>query len=1494
MLRYKKHKKILDGQGASSVGVMDDTDREVSCFTDRAFRSLCVAEEEQYNDVPHLPSPIRGNPLSNKYHLGIFNLSVRKTQPLAQLPKISGHRGKWAPTFQPLLNCRRDGMFSVKVNTNKLCAPEPRGYKQRSKVSSLMKTFDNTENERPEDSHIQSKLPLKKSSQTALLSAEGEFCDTNLQDEIKTEQIEPFKQEEIATHDSPKLQRRTARDVFLESQADKHSRSPCSLESPCLDTPKKMLKEPSRKTSFLHSKNSVFKSWSDIHKKVGLGEESDGSLPGTPPVYRSASSSSPLLSRMIPGIRAREAGAEFGWTSPASTASSSYDAVQMLRAVPPLPSKRAGKQGREYKNRLGTQKVQQGHRNQEEGMQIDVGCPFSKEQVRWTDASNINKLKSPLESTQDPVICKSLDTVTNVKPPLIEQNEVKAIDGSSQLTREPERKDKASNSSVLSEHIPSPGRIKNLIQQIERETVEKAMGSPNLSEQRHKLKDLQKVEESLHSTSFTVTPDSNPLPQGVSLVPPWRRKKTIQNLESEKSIMPADLDIKDASTSSYELTVETKEELSQEKPTSSFFNITNLLTPVITRKNIQEALEEQPMAITPPPAEVLVSKERDPKDVSMYRNRDDYKSKATGLLFNLKDMRKRVKSTYSPAPPVRHWKENSIIANARIQENANFSIPDVSIDKVKQKEMPTVKPSLRKSRQMENEHKVDIPGNAADNYLSLSSPEMVKDGAFRDKTEAIPEEISGSDISHQREQNLINTKDCLPNFNHKTDIGVNKNVTDKNHLMVQSTEETILQLETISETLNTGNNFGESLGVPDVHENAVLDQNNTANSFSQGLSHTLQQMDRPFENKDKEQLKKSKAVTKDELQYYAVNSCVDDSANLETHIANNGDEKAMASERLFNEKACDDEHQKPEPSTMFKPNLFRIKDNKVVHKSSPVTRSVRLPLLRSLSEDSLAFRKADALINPDNRGLLREEEENDRYLKDSKDDENTDINSKGIVRELVCIRPASEIPKQKNVDNNFVKTHKGDAGTLELWKKFCSIGSEWRKNKTEKSELSKLENSSLNIGFPEPEGHFFHPVETCVSEVTGPSPECNTLVLQNVNNSIKDIVNGEAANSPPTDNALYCPLENGLLQFEDAVAFTEDIVCSTITSPMSESVTCSMVASPMSVNTQSSGFTTALSRLEDVPSPTTASVNTKHGTMPLIPPEKPISALHGFMETQTADNSINQQEKVPIVEPQHIKAIHAEPQNLNSAKPPAVPPKTEKALRRAKRLTKKRRKTELPHKMQDVEYHEAEFVLDVPSPGNVTPTLMTQPLHTKPGSCISSMLEEEGSVSPSSTPSLPVTQRKLLQDPDSGQYFIVDIPVHIRIKTFYDPETGKYLQVPLPTSEMETPSFEVLSSPFMMYPGLPPVPEASISLLKRNSQSLDPVNVEKQELRGSWEEGEEENSLKGQKYIESVCYSCDQSMSGTPQSMDKIPSRSRSPDIISMKDLDDFAIEAIS
>ncbi|XP_068160760.1 uncharacterized protein [Antennarius striatus] len=77
------------------------------------------------------------------------------------------------------------------------------------------------------------------------------------------------------------------------------------------------------------------------------------------------------------------------------------------------------------------------------------------------------------------------------------------------------------------------------------------------------------------------------------------------------------------------------------------------------------------------------------------------------------------------------------------------------------------------------------------------------------------------------------------------------------------------------------------------------------------------------------------------------------------------------------------------------------------------------------------------------------------------------------------------------------------------------------------------------------------------------------------------------------------------------------------------------------------------------------------------------------------------------------------------------------------------------------------------------------------------------------TQSFPMTQRKLLQDPDSGQYFFVDMPIQVKTKTFFDPETGSYVQLPVQPPEGVVPQaspLEVLNPPLVVYHGFVPVP----------------------------------------------------------------------------------------
>ncbi|GAA6214762.1 uncharacterized protein LOC108896503 [Lates japonicus] len=80
-------------------------------------------------------------------------------------------------------------------------------------------------------------------------------------------------------------------------------------------------------------------------------------------------------------------------------------------------------------------------------------------------------------------------------------------------------------------------------------------------------------------------------------------------------------------------------------------------------------------------------------------------------------------------------------------------------------------------------------------------------------------------------------------------------------------------------------------------------------------------------------------------------------------------------------------------------------------------------------------------------------------------------------------------------------------------------------------------------------------------------------------------------------------------------------------------------------------------------------------------------------------------------------------------------------------------------------------------------------------------------VSPTSSTgeTVPQTQRKMLLDPTTGHYYLVDTPIQATTKRLFDPETGQYVDVPMPHSPVSpvTPVTPVpLSlSPLALSPG---------------------------------------------------------------------------------------------
>lgn len=77
------------------------------------------------------------------------------------------------------------------------------------------------------------------------------------------------------------------------------------------------------------------------------------------------------------------------------------------------------------------------------------------------------------------------------------------------------------------------------------------------------------------------------------------------------------------------------------------------------------------------------------------------------------------------------------------------------------------------------------------------------------------------------------------------------------------------------------------------------------------------------------------------------------------------------------------------------------------------------------------------------------------------------------------------------------------------------------------------------------------------------------------------------------------------------------------------------------------------------------------------------------------------------------------------------------------------------------------------------------------------------------------TQRKMLLDPTTGNYYLVDTPVQPTSKRLFDPETGQYVDVPMPQAPMTPvpmPISPLTLSPgafghtYMIYPGFMPSP----------------------------------------------------------------------------------------
>ncbi|KAE8278782.1 hypothetical protein D5F01_LYC22357 [Larimichthys crocea] len=117
------------------------------------------------------------------------------------------------------------------------------------------------------------------------------------------------------------------------------------------------------------------------------------------------------------------------------------------------------------------------------------------------------------------------------------------------------------------------------------------------------------------------------------------------------------------------------------------------------------------------------------------------------------------------------------------------------------------------------------------------------------------------------------------------------------------------------------------------------------------------------------------------------------------------------------------------------------------------------------------------------------------------------------------------------------------------------------------------------------------------------------------------------------------------------------------------------------------------------------------------------------------------------------------------------------------------------------------------------------------------------------------TQRKMLLDPTTGNYYLVDTPVQPATKRLFDPETGQYVDVPMPQPPMTPvpmPMSPLALSPgayghtYMIYPGFMPTPSVIPARTMVQSQMSMHSEAESVEKASS-------QQTEGM-YMESPCY----------------------------------------
>lgn len=891
------------------------------------------------------------------------------------------------------------------------------------------------------------------------------------------------------------------------------------------------------------------------------------------------------------------------------------------------------------------------------------------------------------------------------------------------------------------------------------------------------------------------------------------------------------------------------------------FNISKLLTPIIPTKHVLDPSHSPPAEGTPSPPGQLNGYQEEPGE-----SRDSYKARAPSLLFNLKDVRKRVKSTYSPSPLLKGPDEKSRgkhepLSNGTVLPNGLEESPPQELCK----ERPADTPLSHVSTQ--SDPKADPGATSADNYLAPSSPPAAATAPFcvngeaADKSSCEDATHGDPDVGAARPSRSPGPRERCPrrHLSLKLCSGEPEAGRAAQHLRAPSLESRFsrsISQETEPEReagLRDPNlNQKVSPGPLSPEEEDVFYSDSQSDSVP-GLrgkaKFSTSSSDQSFASfEDQQKMSFAESPREDGRNGGSAGDREKEKGLEEPQHRASGDGSTCAEEqsgrgtwRAAGESVCGERPRKASreeadfrgawiggskdtalspSSTSNRHRLFAIKDNTL--RATPVIRPIMLPLLRALSsEDPLGSgHKEEDVPRPgwgEDAGLCAPKSQEMPSTP-------TPTGMRGPLLKHVAHKGiedqgwASGVARRETQGKVSSPPLAGEGEGLEpppdaVWK---VVANEGRSYSTALGgpeaprciPTIALPESDLQ-GQPPPEqlrpsweeqtqdfkSHFLStprvgpPGRRLAAGEPAASPNSSSL-------------EGSSAHSPTAsslwDEAAQGPCELGLMPGE----------------PSRPSPWATPGPGPARV-----------ARREDLTHALTWEASADPQLEPSAEDLRTLSPGGSLLDVASGSAVLPDKAQPPA----HLERA--------AAKPPAVPPKTEKALRRAKKLASKRRKTD---QTQDVPSgaREEKPPLEDAAPRPLSPgerllprfpavRALPPPVHRHSVATFSEPDRRRSGGPQSLRPLLPYpATQKVLQDPQSGEYFVFDLPLQVKMKTFYDPETGKYVKVPIPSSEEGSPEPlppDVFATPYVLCPGIRPLHATALLPLRCSSQLSAPT-----------------------------------------------------------------------